>query len=100
MSALPKHRQVPAEHLDSKVQTITPSLLESLKMEVGHLGQQVYFKVGNHEFKMDYPSALKLSILLRAHGKQAKKFAGDFSRNLEGCAVLTDAEQNYKRGWD
>lgn len=68
-------------------------------MEIGHRGTLVYFKLGNDEFKMDYPSAYKMSLLLRTHAKQAKKFAGDFSRTLEAAAVLTDAEQNYKRGW-
>lgn len=96
---IPKSTQVPAEHRDRKLQTITPSLLQSLNMEVGHVGQVVYFKIGNHKLEMDYPSAIKLSQMLRTHGKQAKKFAGDASKHWLSEAVLTDAEENYKRGF-
>lgn len=85
--------------IDRKLQTIAPSLLESLSMEVGHTGQMVYFQIGNHKLEMDYPSAIKLSQMLRTHGKQAKKFAGDASKTWLTEAVLTDAEENYKRGW-
>lgn len=95
---LPKTRQKPVE-LDHRVQTITPTLLESLNMEVGHVGQMVYFQIGNHKLEMDYPSAIKLSSMLRTHAKQAKKFAGDANKHWTSESVLTDAELNYKRGW-
>lgn len=68
-------------------------------MEVGHIGQVVYFQIGNHKLEMDYPSAIKLSSMLRTHGKQAKKFAGDAAKHWTSESVLTDAELNYKRGW-
>lgn len=99
MSALPKHTQVPTGNLKSELQTITPSLLEALRMEIGHLGEVVYFEIGNHKLEMDYPTAIKLSSLLRVHAKQAKKFAGDASKHWTSECVLTDAELNYKRGW-
>ena len=99
MSVLPKHKQIPAEHLKPEVQTITPSLVEKLRMEIGHVGTQVYFQIGNHKLEMEYPDAIKVSQLLRTHAKQAKKFAGDASKHWLTEAVLTDAELNYKRGW-
>ena len=95
---LPKTKQKPVS-LNGKLQTIQPTLLESLKMEVGHMGQMVYFQIGNHKMEMDYPSAIKLSGMLRTHAKQAKKFAGDASKHWDSASVLTDAELNYKRGW-
>lgn len=92
---IPKHVTKPMS--DPKIQTIGPSLIESLKMEVGHVGQMVYFEIGGHRLEMDYPSSIKLSMMLRTHGKQAKKFAGDISKTLIAEAVMTDAEMNYKR---
>lgn len=99
MRRVPNHKQIPAGNLKSELQTITPSLIESLKMEIGHLGQMVYLQIGNHKLEMDYPSAIKLASLLRVHGKQAKKFAGDSQKIYTEEAVLTDAEMNYKKGW-
>ena len=94
---MPKHKQAPLDN--PKVQVIGPSLLESLNMVVEHEFDCVKLTVGGHTLTMEYPTAFTLSELLRCHGKQAKKFAGDGSLNLGGSAVLTDAEENYKRGF-
>ena len=56
-------------------------------------------EIGGHKLTMDYPCAIKLSQMLKVHGKQAKKFAGDASKHFMTEAILTDAELNYKRGW-
>ena len=98
IAALPDHRQKPVE-IDPKVQVIAPSLVESLRMEIGHVGTQVYLQIGNHKLDLDYPSAIKVSSLLRVHAKQAKKFAGDGTKHWTSESVLTDAELNYKRGF-
>ncbi len=94
---MPEHKQAPIT--DSMVQIIGPSMLEALNMVVEHEGDCVRMTVGGSTLTMDYPTAFTLSELLRCHGKQAKKFAGDGSLNLGGSAVLTDAEENYKRGF-
>ncbi len=93
---IPKHQQKPG---NPKMQTIGPSLLQSHRMEVGHNGTGVYLEIGGHRLDMEYPDAIKLSQLLRMHGKQAKKWAGDSGKHYLTEAVLTDAELNYKRGW-
>ena len=94
---IPKHTQDP--RVNGKIQTIGPSLLEALDLVVWHEFDCVKFDVGGHTLTMDYPTAIKLSQMLRTHGKQAKKFAGDSSKNWIAEAVLTDGEENYKRGW-
>jgi hypothetical protein len=96
MTALPKHVQLPG---NKKVQVIGPSLLESQNMLVGHELDTVFVEIGGRKLTMDYPTAIKLSEMLRTHGKQAKKFAGDSSLHYSANAVLTDGEENYKRGW-
>ena len=68
-------------------------------MVIEHEFDHVILTLGGHKLTMDYPTAIKLSQMLRTHGKQAKKFAGDSSKSWLAEAVLTDAEQNYKRGW-
>ena len=68
-------------------------------MLVSHELDTVWFEIGGHRLTMDYPTAIKLSSMLRTHAKQAKKFAGDASKHWTSETVLTDAEENYKRGW-
>ena len=94
---IPKHTQDP--RVNGKIQTIGASFLESHKIKIEHEFDCVKLTLGGHTLTMDYPTAIKLSQMLRTHGKQAKKFAGDASKSWTAEAVLTDAEQNYKRGW-
>ena len=68
-------------------------------MKIWHEFDCVKFDLGGHTLTMDYPTAIKLSQMLRTHGKQAKKFAGDAGKHWHTEAVLTDGEENYKRGW-
>ena len=95
---LPKSVQLPG---DKRNQVIGPSLviLPTGEMKVAHEMDTVIVEIGGKTLTMDYPTALKLSLMLRQHGKQAKKFAGDASKHWASTAVLTDAEENYKRGW-
>ncbi len=96
---IPKHKQDP--RINQKIQVIGPSLLEAAKLIVWHEYDCVKIDFGaGHILTVDYPTAIKLSQLLRQHGKQAKKFAGDSSKSWLAEAILTDGEQNYKRGWD
>jgi hypothetical protein len=79
-----------------KIQTIGQSVLERTLFKVRHEGQEVVLVIGNHEVRMDYPTALNVAHMLRAHGRQAKKFAGDYSRKFEVGGVLTDLEQHER----
>ena len=94
---VPKHTQDP--RADRKIQVIGPSLLESQKMKVWHEFDCVKVEIGGHVLTMEYPTAVKLASMVRTHAKQAKKFAGDGSKDLMTEAVLSDAEENYRRGW-
>lgn len=85
-----------------KIQTCGPALLKRHQMQVHHEGELVTIKIREVELKMDYPSAIKLAQMIYAHGKQAKKFAGDYRKQIDAIGVLTDAEQherlNFNRG--
>jgi len=95
---IPNHKQDP--RVNNKIQTIGPSLLEAANLTVWHEFDCVITDFGaGHLLTLDYPTTIKYSQLLRVHGKQAKKFAGDASKYWMSESVLTDAEQNYKRGW-
>jgi len=94
---LPKHTQ--DERVNGRIQVIGPSLLESQKMKVWHELDCVKVEIGGHVLTMEYPTAVKMSQMIRTHAKQAKKFAGDSSKGLLTEAVLSDAEENYRRGW-
>ncbi len=99
---LPQHTQRPVDTLPKKQRenvVIGPSLVESMRAEIGHIGDMVYLDVGGQRLEIDYPTAIKFSSLLRVHAKQAKKFAGDGRKHWTSESVLTDAELNYKRGF-
>ena len=81
-----------------KIQTIGPTILKQQEVAVWHEGELVKLQAGNITMTLDYPLALKVSQLLRVHGKEAKFFAGDKSKHWSTVAMLTDAEENYKRG--
>lgn len=97
MTAIPKHTQLPRGNAD--VQIIGPSVLKPLKIKVFHEMDTVILNIDGTELKMPWPYAISLSSLLRTHAKQAKKLAGDASKTLHTSAVLTNAEENYKKGW-
>lgn len=102
MPLLPNHIQKPADSIRKKDRdnmVIAPSLVQSMKAEIGHIGTMVYMDIGGRRLEIDYPTAIKFSSLLRIHAKQAKKFAGDAAKHWTSESVLTDAELNYKRGW-
>jgi hypothetical protein len=54
-------------------------------------GTIVVLTLGKANVRMDYETALKLSALLRAGGRIAKKAAGDTSRKILVYGHLTDA---------
>lgn len=94
---IPKSKQMPR---NKKIQVIGPTLLESQNMLVFHEMDTVVCDIGGRRLTMDYPTAIKLSQMLRTHGKQAKKFAGDHSKHwATEASVLTDREENYRKGW-
>jgi len=96
MLALPKAVQLP---VDERVQVIGPTLLEEQKMLVFNELDTVVVEIGHRRLTMDYPTAIKLSAMIRLHAKQAKKYAGDYAKYWTSESILTDAEANYRKGW-
>lgn len=97
MSASPK-----SVHEPTKVglQTVGASLFQQLKVRVFHELDTVVLDINGTELKMEYPYAIAVAEKIKLHGKQAKKWAGDSSKHWSTAAsLLTDAEENYKRGW-
>lgn len=84
---------------DPRKQTCAPTIVESQRVEIGHDMDSVYLEIGGHRMTMNHVDALKLSAMIKLHGKQAKKFARDTSRIWTNASLLTDAELNYKRGF-
>ena len=62
--------------------------------------ERVFFYFGNVELVLHFEKALLLAADLRAHAKVAKAWAGDRGRSMRAAGSLTDAETNYKNGWN
>lgn len=60
-------------------------------ISVGVEGVHVVLTIGNRSVKLDHNTANRLAVLLRGHGRTAKRNAGDTSLLLVGFANLTDA---------
>jgi hypothetical protein len=82
-----------------KVQTIAPTVLPQSGMVVWHEGDLVKLEVAGKTLNMHYSTALKISQMLRVHGKQSKNISGDFARHWSTFAALSDAEENDKRNF-
>ena len=95
MSALPKAEKEPRDAVN---QTVGASVFRPLKVRVFHERDTVVLEIDGTKLTMEYPYAIAIAEQLRMHGKQAKKFAGDFSRHWSTeASLLTDAEENYRR---
>ncbi len=97
MSALPKTIRAPRDAVN---QTVGASIIRPLKVRVFHERDTVVLEIDGTRLAMEYPYAIAIAGQLRMHGKQAKKFAGDFSKHWSTeASVLTDAEENARRGF-
>ncbi len=61
-------------------------------------GALVVVYLNELEARFHWTDALYFSAWLRTAARQAKNWAGDSTRQLRSTALLTDAEDNYKRG--
>lgn len=73
--------------------------IQNFEWGVSYCGEMVYMEIGNNEVGFHFSDGLKISQWLRFGGKQAKNWAGDTSRSMHATGILTDAEDNYKRGY-
>ena len=64
--------------------------------KVGFENNLVVFTFDNEEIRMHYEDAFKIYGQVRLAGKNAKRWAGDTSRQWTTRAVLRDAEDNDK----
>jgi hypothetical protein len=56
---------------------------------------RVTLKLGNVDVTMTYATAIQLAGWLRVHGRKAKRFAGDTSRNISAYGILTDGNAGH-----
>ena len=92
-------RMVTEPRKSPKVQTIGPTVLTASKIKCWHEGELVKLQVRDATLTFDHPTAFQVVEMLRYHAKQAKGFAGDTTTSWRTFAVLTDAEENDKRGF-
>jgi hypothetical protein len=74
------------------------NLFKRTKISVDHAGEIVTLKFGNVVIDMHYTDSLPFSQALRLHSKASKRESRDFSRIVSCAGILSDAEENYKRG--
>lgn len=70
---------------------MTETLSRRSPISVRTEGVTVVLTLGNRSVSLDYDTANRLAVLLRGHGKMAKRNAGDVSLKVIGFADLTDA---------
>jgi len=61
--------------------------------------EKVYLVLGDHLLESHFSEGLKIAHWLRLAGKQAKNAVGDKSLGLTVTGVLSDAETNYRYGY-
>lgn len=64
------------------------ALMQKMRMEVETRGETVRLTVGSTQIDMSYEAAIQLSGWLRLRGKEAKKNAGDSSRQWRVIGFL------------
>jgi hypothetical protein len=94
-----KPAQEQRERKDPRVQTIGATVLTKQRIAVAHHLELVQITLGNQTLSIHYADAFQLAALIRGHAKQAKKFNGDARKHWSEFSVLTDAEENYRRGF-
>ncbi len=76
---------------DKVIETKDPGVLNRTTFSTAVEGSIVILQLGNVPIRMDYNTALQMSQFLRVAGRKAKQNAGDFSRDINIVANLTDA---------
>ena len=76
------------------------TLTRRFNWSVGGRGEMVVLMFGNITLEIHFSDALRLATWLRVGARQAKLWAGDQSKTVMSLARLSDAEENYKRGFN
>jgi hypothetical protein len=74
------------------------ALAKRTNFAVSHHAELVRVTVGNSGFDMHYSDALQIAQWVRLNAKEAKRKSGDLSRAVQMAGILSDAEENYRRG--
>lgn len=70
----------------------TKPLLKQERISVNDECDLVVMQLGNVEVSLPYAAALQLSAWLRLHGRRAKRFAGDTSKNMAALGYLSASD--------
>ena len=65
---------------------------------VGWNGENVKMKFGNNIIEVHFTTALQISAWLRSTGAESKAWAGETGRSMRASSILSNAEENYRRG--
>jgi hypothetical protein len=73
-------------------------LAQQTGVTVMDIDERVAIRIGRCAYAMHFTDAFDLYTAIRVHAVAAKRDVGDQSRMMLTAGVLSDAEQNYKRG--
>lgn len=76
------------------------TLTERINWLIGVEGELVTMHFGNNIIKLHFSDALRVAAWIKLGAKKAKRWAGDTSKSMTSLARLSDAEENYKRGYN
>ena len=75
--------------------TMVPTVEWTVQLQ----GENVLVWFGNVKISLHFSDALKVSAWIRSGAAQAKKWAGDTGKKMHCNGYLTDAENDYKMGY-
>lgn len=76
------------------------SMTQQFTWRVDVDNEMIYLILANHRIGFHFETGLKIAEWLRYGGRKAKRWAGDGGRVMTSMGNLTDAELNYKRGYN
>lgn len=90
-------REIPVNEISPERRSTAP--LERYEWRIDTEGEMIYIWFGNTSVGFHFESALKISHWLRLAARQSKNWAGDTGKAIHTVGTLSNAEENYKRGY-
>lgn len=75
------------------------TMTQQYKWSVSVDGEMIYLQLADHKIGFHFETGLKLAEWLRFGGSKAKRWAGDQGKTMQSIGNLSNAEENYKRGY-
>lgn len=95
-----QHMQSDFEIAVQEVNPVRRNLpVEKIEWGITYNQEIVYLQLGNNILQFHFSDGLKISQWLRSGAAQAKRWAGETGKSMHTNGMLTDAEENYKRGY-